>query len=63
MPDRLGTEMLMAKRPLDDDFSFDCWDIYPSQEHIEFGLDLMSPRMLRLLYEIVFFGRPTTERD
>ena len=55
--------MLMAKRLLEDDFNFDCWDIYPSQEHIEFGLDLMSPRMLRLLYEIVFFGRPTTERD
>ena len=58
LQDRLGTEMRMAKGLLEDDFSLLQGHLPPAAE---FGLDLMSRRILRLQYEIVFFGGPTEQ--
>lgn len=55
-PGGLAVEMLGTKFFLEHSVTFDFGALSPPKEHIEFGLDLLARRMLRLPYDITFFS-------
>lgn len=52
----LAGKMIGCEKLLEDAVTFDFGSLFPPQEHREFGLDLLSRRMLRLPYPVVFFS-------
>jgi hypothetical protein len=55
-PGGLASEVLITKMLLQQSVTFDFGALSPPREHVEFGLDLLARRMLRLPYDVTFFS-------